>query len=120
MKIPIFNPTGVLAPIADWARAVRQVLSGGLTIADQMHGELKTIRWNGSAPGVTFSTKLTTRPVGIVMLDAWTDTNPDQRISGGFLSWTWKGASPAQISLLSLDSLGASVDWNVTLWIVGG
>ena len=114
MILPSIDPTGPLAPFADWFRTVRGILSNGWTIRDQAAGEVKTIRWAG-AP-LNISTRLRARPVAVVCLSATNSTTGDC-ISGGVVAWRWVGEQGSmRISSVSAATAGD----DVTLWIVGG
>lgn len=118
MRIPAFNPTGVLAPLGEFARAVRAVLSNGWTIADQSYGEIKHVRWQGVALSV--STRLITKPLSVVLLEAHAVETPDESTSGLPVTWMWDAKStPAQVRISDIGITGTD-PIDVTLWIVGG
>jgi hypothetical protein len=118
VKIPVLNPTGVLAPLVEWVRAVQQVLSNGWTVRDQAAGEVKTVRWNEASAPLVISTTLTTKPLAIFLMTAGPVPADGTVFSGSSVKWQWLGDGQRSVSILDLE-LSAG-DWDVTLWLVGG
>lgn len=121
MRVPPLTVSGPLAPLADFVRVVRSILSNGWTIADQAAGEVKTVRWREVAGRpLVVSTKLTTRPTTVLVLSAQAVPATGDVLSGLGVAWQWRGDTALRSIAISGITQLSSGEWDVTLWIAGG
>lgn len=119
MKIPDYIPTGPLEPLSVWVRAVRAALSRGLTFVDNFAGDVKTVRWDGTALNV--ATTLAAKPSAVVVLRADTVGAEGVSASGAAITWTWVGdAATRTVRITDIATLTLPGSYDVTLWIAGG
>lgn len=121
MRLPAFIPAGVLAPLRPLLDALRGIVNGGATLADNMAGEVKTIRWREvSGQPLTVSTALLTKPKAVLVLAAEAVPTTGDVASGCSVLWRWNGDTATRSISVSGITLLDSGEWDVTLWIVGG
>lgn len=118
MRIPNYIPTGPLAPLGVWVRAVWAALSRGLTFADNFAGDVKTVRWDGTA--LLVSTSLAAKPSAVLVLRADVVGAADVSVSGAALTWSWVGDSARSVRITDIATLTLPGSYDVTLWIAGG
>lgn len=102
-----------------WIRDVSAALTHGVSLADNMAGELVTFRWNSDAPP-TVLLKSTSKPIGLLVISA-SEPGGAAVASGMAIAWQWAPSSTqGKVQITTIDILAASTDYDVTAWAVGG
>lgn len=116
MKVAPFIPraNATLADAVTWIRQVTAALTNGVTLAENLAGEVKSLTWNSDAPP-TIATKA--RPIAVLLLSASLLSTPSTRISGAVVTWT---QTTAGVVVTAIEGLTPSTDYAVSLWLVGG
>lgn len=111
---PISGPwSDALARTVDRAlREVREVLNGGLRLADQ--GTVRAFAWNTTLAPVRVDVGARP-PVGLLVLRAVDATGAI--VSGAAISWTWDGRT---CSVSAIDGLASATNFDVTVFVVEG
>lgn len=102
-------------PLDTFVREVRSILNGGVTLTEQMAGEVKTIRYIGDE---TVSVATRVRPLAVLCLAARSATTgiPDT-LTGSMVTWSYDNGA---IAISAITGISAGADFLVTLWIVEG
>lgn len=103
-------------PLDTFVREVRSILNGGVTLSEQMAGEVKAIRYIGDET-LTVATRVKP-PLAVICLAARSaTTGVTDTLTGCMVMWAYDNGA---ISIKGIDGLSAGADFLVTLWIVEG
>jgi hypothetical protein len=95
---------------------VRSILNGGVTLSEQMAGEVKTVRYIGDER-LTVATRVRP-PLAVLCLSARSATTGNtDTLSGCMVTWSYDSGA---ISIGAILGISAGADFLVTLWIVEG
>jgi hypothetical protein len=105
----------VIAELDTWARSLGSIVNGGVSLRDQLSGEVKSIRYVGGSE-LTVSTRVSSMPAAVLVLSARESRNAAAAtMSGNRISWSYRDGV---ISITAIDGLTASTDYLVSLAVV--
>jgi len=98
--------------------------SGAATLTDQMSGQIVTFTWNDAQPAPVVALRATTKPIGVLVLSAALASravDPTTVSSCVPVGWAWSPAtSGSSITVTTVGLLTSAVDYNITMWVIGG
>lgn len=105
-------------PLNVFCSTVYSALNNGISFADNILSQVKTISVTGPSGSTSFSYKYSTRPLGIVLLSI-TDTSATPAIitAATTLAWTY---SAGLITVNNITGLTAGKTYLATFLVIGG
>lgn len=95
-------------------------LNNGLTVKQNMVGDIKTLSVSGATPVTSFPWKFSTAPVGVNVINAaQTDGTPTPITSAVSCAGSWS-YNAGVITINNVTGLNSAHTYNITFHVIGG
>ena len=106
---------GVLRVVRGAIDGLRQIVNGGMRVRDQFGRQVIDLQIDTGELPIDVEIKATRPPTGVLLLRAILPREGGYQLSGGVVTWEWRGGS---LRIKDLSALSATTRYDCTILVL--